>query len=81
MEKLAGRRHQGFQEVSYNWGTPIAGWFTNSRTGQPHKSTSSNKQKQEFKWNREGKIDKGGGGGSIRSTVVYEELCVTQMPV
>ena len=42
-------------------------------------STSSNKLKQKFQSDGEGKIDKGGGGGSINETVVCEELCVTKM--
>ena len=42
-------------------------------------STSSNKLKQKFQSDGEGKIDKGGGGGSISETVLCEELCVTKM--
>ena len=33
------------------------------------------------KWDREGWIDKRGGGGSISLTVVCEELCVTKLCV
>ena len=37
-------------------------------------STSSNKAEQKFQWHVEGKIDKGGGGGSISSTVVCDKV-------
>ena len=36
---------------------------------------------QVGKWDREGWIDKRGGGGSISLTVVCEELCVTKLCV
>ena len=55
--------------------------FQNKRTGQPHKSTSSDNQKKWLKQRGESRKDKGDGGGSIIQKVVCEELCVTKLCV
>ena len=58
----------------------------NQRTGEPHKTTSSNNQNTKLQRDGEGRIDKGGGGWSMSEKVVCEEVvcerwCVTMLRV